>query len=281
MVLSADCCAAAGFDPATLQDLQLPTIDEAGVNCATMYAGAFDDVALDASLWDAPACEVPPFGTLAVDALFTMPGSLPGSLPGSPTKGCRASPFSSPLRAPGSPAPTTPALAEAAAAAADTPSPALEAAASVPHITSIPAEACLCCTLAMSLVPMQSGMGQLSGSPKKEHLTMLDQAEMLQTGLLTELVALLLQVTIQTAHAASVDPEVVLVAAPRQPKRPAEDDAEYGGRPARRQRTDGDESDDSDASALSLERDDIMPPLVATPLGTQVEVCCFLSICEL
>lgn len=187
-----------------------------------MYTDPFADAQLDAAMWETEAAtpyEIHPFGTLAVDALFAMGGSLPGS----PLKGGAApSPFSSPLRAPGSPAPATPTLTEAAAAAgtADTPSPA-PAPAPVPTVTSIPV------------------------------------------------------VDIQTVHASSGAQDVVVIAALRAAKRPAEEEASgAGGRASRRGRTDGDESDDSDASALSLERDDIMAPLVAAPLDSQAQVCC-------
>lgn len=217
--------ASAGFDPSTLQDL-LPTIDEAGNNCATMYADPFDSAPLDASLWEGEAAnpwDAHPWGSLSVDALFNMPG---GSLPSSPLKaGADPSPFSSPLRAPGSPAPTTPAVAEASTinSAVASPSP---APATVPTVTSIPV------------------------------------------------------VHIQTAHASSGAQDVVVIAAPRAAKRPAKE-ADGGGRVLRRRRTDGDESHDSDASAVSLEHDDIMPVLVAAPLGSQAQVCLLWALLPL
>jgi hypothetical protein len=212
-----------GFDASSLQDLQLPAIDEAGPLCGVRYeADPFAAGPLDASLWgDMDACnpyEAHPFGTLAVDALFALPGSLPGS----PLKGGAAaggpSPFNSPLRAPGSPAPATPTLPAPAAAAADgsaTPSPA--PAPPVPTVTSIPLLA------------------------------------------------------IETGHASTGAADVVVVAAPRAAKRPAEEPADAGRSP-RRRRSDGAESDDSDASALSLERDDILPVLLAAPLDSQAQV---------
>lgn len=187
----------------------------------TYEADPFAAGPLDASLWgDLEASnpyEAHPFGTLAVDALFALPGSLPGS----PLKGDAAagspSPFDSPLRAPGSPAPATPTLPTPAAAdGSATPSPA--PAPPVPTVTSIPL------------------------------------------------------VAIETGHASTGAADVVVVVAPRAAKRLLEEPADAGRSPRRRRRSDGAESDDSDASALSLERDDILPVLLAAPLDSQAQV---------
>lgn len=138
-------CNIAGFDASALPDLQPQAPAHEAFGDMSFFGGAFDDVPLDSTLWGP---DVPAFGTLSVDALFAMPGSLCGSLPGSPSKAGSVpttfiSPLSSPLRAPGSPAAgvPTPAASESAVAAASDGSPALPAdapTAAVPVATSVP-----------------------------------------------------------------------------------------------------------------------------------------------
>lgn len=138
-------CKIAGFDASALPDLQPQAPAHEAFGDLSFFGGAFDDVPLDSTLWGP---DVPAFGTLSVDALFAMPGSLCGSLPGSPSKAGSVpttfiSPLSSPLRAPGSPAAgvPTPAASESDVAAPSDGSPALPAdapAAAVPVATSVP-----------------------------------------------------------------------------------------------------------------------------------------------